>query len=229
MVVQETSSSSRQKPIKVILTGATGMVGEGVLLECLQNEAVAEVLLVSRRHYAYRHPKLKELLVPDFLKIDEHRDRLQGYDACFYCAGVSSVGMNEADYTRATYDTTLQFAKTLASVNPFMVFDYVTGAHTDSSETGKLMWARVKGKTENDLQGLPFSGQYNFRPGFMKPVEGQKNVKWFFKPVIWLFPHLFPSQSLTLHDVGKAMINTVTKGYPKPVLEIADIRALAEG
>lgn len=228
MVVQENFSSTGQRPIRVILTGATGMVGEGVLLECLQNEAVADVLLVSRRHYEHHHPKLNELLVPDFLKIDEHRDRLQGYDACFFCAGVSSVGMNEADYTRATYDTTLQFAKTLAAVNPSMVFDYVTGAHTDSSEKGKLMWARVKGKTENDLQTLPFRGQYNFRPGFMKPVEGQKNVKWFFKPLIWLFPHLFPSQTLSLHEVGKAMINTVTKGYSKPVLEIADIRALAK-
>lgn len=227
MVVQEMSSSTSQRLIKVILTGATGMVGEGVLLECLQNSAVAEVLLVSRRHYAYSHPKLKELLVPDFMKIDDHRDQLQGYDACFYCAGVSSVGMNEADYTRATYDTTLQFANTLAAVNPSLVFDYVTGAHTDSSEKGKLMWARVKGKTENDLQKLPFRGQYNFRPGFMKPVQGQKNVKWFFKPVIWLLPYLFPAQSLTLHEVGKAMINTVTKGYSKPVLEIADIRALA--
>ena len=214
-------------PINIIITGATGMVGEGVLLECLQNNAVAKVLLISRRHYDYSHPKLKELLVPDFMQIEKHRNELQGYDGCFFCAGVSSVGMNEADYTRITYNTTLHFAETLAAVNPSMVFDYVSGSHTDSSEKGKLMWARVKGKTENDLMKLSLKGQYNFRPGFMKPVEGQRNVKWFFKPVIWLFPHLFPAQSLTLHEVGRAMINTVTKGYPKKVLEIRDIKALA--
>ena len=217
------------RTIKVIITGATGMVGEGVLLECLQNRAVSEVLLVSRRHYEHSHPKLKEAILPDFMQVEKIGNQLQGYDACFYCAGVSSVGMNEADYTRITYDTTLHFAKTLASLNPSMVFNYVTGSHTDSTEKGKYMWARVKGRTENDLMKLPFRGQYNFRPGFMKPVEGQKNVKWFFKPVIWIFPHLFPSRSLTLHEVGKAMINAVTKGYPKQVLEIADIKALAKG
>jgi hypothetical protein len=215
-------------PIKVIITGATGMVGEGVLLECLQNETVSEVLVVGRRHYALTHPKLKELLLPDFTAIEKFSAQLEGYDACFYCAGVSSVGMKEDEYTRITYDTTLQFATILAGINPSMVFTFVTGAHTDSSEKGRLMWARVKGKTENDLMKLPFRGQYNFRPGFMKPVEGQKNVKWFFKPFIWLFPVLAPSQSLTLNEVGKAMIHSVTKGYPKQVLEIPDIRALAK-
>lgn len=214
-------------PINVIITGATGMVGEGVLLECLQNKEVNEILLVSRRHYPLSHPKLKELLVPDFFAIEKHRGELQGYDGCFFCAGISSVGMSEADYTRITYDTTMHFARTLAAINPAMVFDYVSGSHTDGSERGRLMWARVKGKTENDLMKLPFRGQYNFRPGFMKPVGGQKNVKWFFKPVIWIFPRLFPSLSLTLHEVGKAMINTVTKGYSKGVLEIPDIKGLA--
>lgn len=215
-------------PIKIILTGATGMVGEGVLLECLQNGAVSEVLVVGRRHYPLIHPKLKELLVPDFLAIEKYSNELKGYDACFYCAGVSSVGMNEADYTRITYDTTMAFAKTLARLSTDMVFNFVTGSHTDSSEKGRLMWARVKGKTENELMKLPFRGQYNFRPGFMKPVEGQQNVWWFFKPFIWVVPHLFPSKSLTLHEVGQAMINTVVKGYPKQVLEIADIKTLAK-
>ena len=215
-------------PIKVIITGATGMVGEGVLLECLQNKAVTEVLLVSRRHYDGTHPKLKEILLPDFSGAQTIASRLQGYDACFYCAGVSSIGKSEMEYSRITYDTTLQFAKTLAGINPSMVFDFVTGAHTDSSEKGRLMWARVKGKTENDLMKLPFRGQYNFRPGFMKPVKGQKNVRWFFWPFIWIFPHLAPSQSLTLQQVGRAMIHTVTRGYHKQVLEIADIRELAK-
>lgn len=214
-------------PIKIILTGATGMVGEGVLLHCLQHKDVSQVLLLSRRHYDVHHPKLTELLLPDFNEVEKIRDKLQGYDACFYCAGVSSVGMTEAAYTRITYDTTLQVAQTLAQLTPQLVFNYVSGSHTDSSEQGKMMWARVKGKTENALMALPLRGQYNFRPGFMKPVAGQKNVKWFFKPVIWVFPHLFPRQSLTLHQVGEAMIKAVTKGYPKQVLEVADIKALA--
>lgn len=213
--------------IKVIVTGATGMVGEGVLLHCLQSDTVAEVLVVGRRPYALKHAKLKELIVPDFFDVEKYGDELNGYDGCFYCAGVSSVGMNEADYTRVTYDTTMLFARTLAQASPNTIFNFVTGAHTDSSEKGKLMWARVKGKTENDLMKLPFRGQYNFRPGFMKPVAGQKNVRWFFKPFIWVIPRLLPSQSLTLHEVGQAMINTVTKGYPRQVLEIQDIKKLA--
>jgi len=213
--------------MKVIITGATGMVGEGVLLECLQNENVSQVLIVGRKHYDLNHLKLKELLVADFLEIEKHSETLKGYDACFYCAGISSVGMDEQKYTHITYDTTLHFAKTLAGLNPNMVFDFVSGGHTDSSEKGKIMWARVKGKTENDLMRLPFKGQYNFRPSFMKPFEGQKNVRWFFKPLIWLYPFIFPSQSLTLSQVGKAMINTVFKGYSKQILEIEDIKLLS--
>lgn len=213
--------------MKVIITGATGMVGEGVMLECLQNNKVEQVLIVNRKHVDYQHPKLKELLITDFLSAQDFRQELQGYDACFFCAGVSSVGMNEADYTRITYDTTLHFAGVLADINPDMVFNFVTGAHADSSEKGKVMWANVKGKTENALMRLPFRGQYNFRPGFMKPVKGQKNVRWFFKPIIAIYPYLFPKQSLTLNQVGQAMINTVLTTYPKQVLEIGDIRTLA--
>src|SRR5215210_6319086 len=133
--------------IKVIITGATGMVGEGVLLECLQNEQVSEVLIVSRRHYDLTHPKLKELIVPDFFRLEDFWEQLTGYDACFYCAGVSSIGMNEAKYTRITYDTTLHAARVLFRFNPKLVFNFVTGAHTDGTEKGKMMWARVKGKT----------------------------------------------------------------------------------
>ena len=136
--------------IKVILTGATGMVGEGVLLECLENPAVQQVLTVSRKASGWQHPKLKECIVPDFLSLDPGnnavlRTQLSGYDACFFCAGISSIGMNEADYTRITYDTTLHFAREVSRVNPGMVFDYVSGSHTDSTEKGKIMWARVKG------------------------------------------------------------------------------------
>jgi len=214
--------------MKVIITGATGMVGEGVLLECLQNKNVSQVLVVGRKSCGMSHPKLKELLVADFMKIENHSEALKGYDACFFCAGISSVGMNEKEYTHITYDTTLHFAKTLAAINPHMIFNYVSGGHTDNSEKGKIMWARVKGKTENDLMRLPFKGQYNFRPGFMKPFKEQKNVKWFFKPIIWIFPYILPSQSLTMSEVGRAMINTYIKGYPKQILEIEDIRELAK-
>jgi len=213
--------------MKVIITGATGMVGEGVLLECLENVAVAEVLMVNRRPSDRKHPKLKELLIPDFMHPDGYDGALKGYDACFYCAGISSVGMKEEKYTLITYDTTMAFAAKLASLNPDMVFSFVSGSHTDSTEKGRIMWARVKGRTENALMQLPFKKAYNFRPGFMKPFKGQKNIKSFFKPIIAIFPLLFPKRSLTMKQVGQAMINTVRRGYPKQLLEIDDIKALA--
>ena len=214
--------------MKIMITGATGMVGEGVLLECLNNPEITEVLSVSRKRSGKSHPKLKEYIIPDFLNLEENDENLKGFDAVFFCAGISSVGMNEEDYTKITYDTTLHFAKAVLKQNPEMVFTFVSGAHTDSSENGKIMWARVKGKTENDLIKLNFRGVYNFRPGFMKPVDGQVNVKWFFKPMIWLFPKVFPSRSLTLNEVEKAMINAVKKGYSKNILEISDIKVLAK-
>lgn len=213
--------------IKIILTGATGMVGEGVLMECLENPNISEILSISRKPSGKKHAKLKEYIVSDFLSIDINDENLKGYDAVFFCAGISSVGMNEEDYTKITYDTTMHFAKAVLNQNPNMVFNYVSGAHTDKTESGKIMWARVKGRTENALKKLGFRSAYNFRPGFMKPVEGQENVKWFFKPLIWLFPMLLPSKSLTLHEVGKAMINAVQKGYPTSNLEINDIKNLA--
>jgi uncharacterized protein YbjT (DUF2867 family) len=223
--------------IKVIITGATGMVGEGVLLECLENPAVQQVLTVSRKASGWQHPKLKECIVPDFLSLNldnNHvlRTQLSGYDACFFCAGISSIGMNEADYTRITYDTTLHFAREVSRVNPGMVFDYVSGSHTDSTEKGKTMWARVKGRTENALTTLPFKGVYNFRPGFMRSKPGQKNIKPLFKVLGTIlnpvFRLLMPGQVMTLGEVGQAMINSVLKGYPKQVLEIKDIKALAK-
>jgi uncharacterized protein YbjT (DUF2867 family) len=215
--------------MKVIITGATGMVGEGVLLECLANSAVEKVLMVNRKSSPIKHPKLKELIVSDFMNLESFSNELTGYDACFYCAGISSVGMNEEKYTQITYDTTISFAAKLASLNPDMVFTYVSGTHTDSSEKGKIMWARVKGKTENDLIKLPFKSVYNYRPGFMKPFKEQKNVKSFFKPIIFLFLILLPKKlSLTLKEVGQAMINNVNKGYPKNILEIEDIKIAAK-
>lgn len=214
------------KKLKIIVTGATGMVGEGVLLHCLQSNEIAEVLMINRKPYDLQHPKLRELLVPDFNKLADYSDQLSGYDGCFYCAGVSSLGMNEADYTRITYDTTLSFAKALLAVNPDMVFNFVTGTHTRTD--GSQMWQRVKGMTEDDLIVLGFKGQYNFRPGMMKPVAGQKNVRWFFKPLLAILPYLIPKQTLTLNQVGEAMIHTITRGYDKQVLEISDIKTLAQ-
>jgi uncharacterized protein YbjT (DUF2867 family) len=223
--------ATAQTEISVIITGATGMVGEGVLLECLEHPAVELVLLVNRKSYAATHPKLRECIVPDFLQLESVSDQLTGYDACFYCAGVSSAGMSEGDYTRVTYNVTLHFAQALAALNPQMVFDYVSGAYTDSSEQGRVMWARVKGRTENALTRCGFKHVYNFRPGFMKPTPGQKNIKWYFKPFGALYPLvrlLLPNQVSTLRDVGLAMINSVLVGYPKQILEIKDINALAK-
>jgi uncharacterized protein YbjT (DUF2867 family) len=214
--------------MKVIVTGATGMVGEGVLLECLESKAVEKVLMINRKPSPIKHPKLTELIVPDFMNLNGFDTILSGYDGCFYCAGISSVGMDETKYTHITYDTTLSVAHKLASLNPDMVFTFVSGSHTDSSEIGKIMWARVKGRTENALIKVPFKGVYNYRPGFMKPFKEQKNVKSFFKPIIFLFPILFPKKSLTLKQVGQAMINNVLFGYSKNILEIEDIRLAAE-
>ncbi len=213
--------------LKIILTGATGMVGEGVLLECLENSAVEQVLSVSRRACGREHEKLRELLLPDFRELGAVEAELGGYDACFYCAGISSVGMNEADYTVVTYDTPLAFATTLARLNPGMTFVHVSGAATDSTEQGRLMWARVKGKAENALMRLPFKAVYNFRPSIMKPTPGQKRVKGGYTLIRVAYAVLsliFPGMALC--DVGRAMINAARFGAPKQVLEVPDMREL---
>src|SRR3954447_18634257 len=185
--------------MKVIVTGATGMVGEGVLLECLANPAVERVLSVARKPCGHTHPKLEECMVADFRDLGAAEQRLAGDDACFYCAGVSSVGMSEADYTVATYDTPVAFATTLARLNPEMVLVHISGARTDGTEQGKVMWARVKGKAENALMKLGFRAAYNFRPGLMSPVRGQKNLKRSYRIMLPLLPVLglfFPALSL---------------------------------
>jgi len=211
--------------MNVIVTGATGMVGEGVLLECLENPAVERVLSVSRRPSGYAHPKLTECLVPDFRDLAGVEAQLTGYEACFYCAGASSIGMTEAAYTAITYDTVLDFAQTLARLNPGMVMVHVSGAHTDGTGQGKVMWARVKGRAENALARLPFKAVYNFRPSLMKPAPGQKNIKRSYRVALVLYPLLnlfFPG--IPLRRVGLAMINCVRFGAPKGVLEAKDIR-----
>ena len=214
--------------MKVIDTGTTGMVGEGVMLACLADPTVERVLSVARRPSGHAHPKLEECLIPDFRELGPFEARLSGYDACFYCAGVSSVGMSEADYTAITYDTVLAFATALARLNPGMVLTHVSGAHTDSSEQGRVMWARVKGKAENALMRLPFRGVYNFRPGLMTPVPGQKNLKRVYRfllPLVPLMKLVLPA--LKLEEVERAMVRSVTSGAPRQVLEVADIKALA--
>ena len=214
---------------KVIITGTTGMVGEGVLLECLQHPQISEVLSVSRRPNGISHPKLKEYLVSDFLNLRDDDPNLKGYDACFFCAGISSIGMNEAGYTRTTYHTTIHFAKVCLEQNPQMTFIYVSGAGTDSSERGRMMWARVKGKTENDLAKMPFKKVHNFRPGFMKASPGQKHLLKMYKYVGWMYPLLkvvLPNSTSTLQQVARAMINTLVKGTDKQVLEVRDINEL---
>ena len=214
--------------MKVILTGATGMVGEGVLLECLENPAVERVLSISRRPGGRSHPKLQECQVADFRELGAVEAELTGYDACFYCAGISSVGMTEADYTVVTYDTPLAFASALARLNPKLKLVHVSGSHTDGTEQGKVMWARVKGKAENALMRLPFRSVYNFRPALMKPTPGQKHVKTSFRVVSALYPALgLFFVGLTMSEVGRAMLNSVLFGAPKQVLEAKDMKELA--
>jgi uncharacterized protein YbjT (DUF2867 family) len=217
------------KQIKVIITGTTGMVGEGVLIESLGSPQVAEVLSVSRKPTGMSHPKLKEYIVKEFLELKDGDNMLMGYDACFFCAGISSIGKSEEDYTRITYDTTLHFAKILAQLNPQMTFTYVSGAHTDSTEKGRTMWARVKGRTENELMRLPFKKVHNFRPGFMKAIKGQKRLLTLYKYLKWMYPiikGLSPNSASTLSQVGHAMIVCATTDVDKPILEVSDINRL---
>jgi uncharacterized protein YbjT (DUF2867 family) len=214
--------------LRIILTGATGMVGEGVLLTCLDHPAVEQVLMVNRSSYPLEHPKLKELLLPDFMQAASVADQFSGYNACFFCAGISSVGLSEQQYTHITYDTTLSFAEALMSVAQQMTFIFVSGGSTDSTEQGKTMWARVKGRTENALARLGFAAEYNFRPGLMKPHPGQRNVKTIFRVMAWLYPLLkFTPYASTLRQVGLAMIHAALYGAPRQTLEVKDINALA--
>ena len=217
--------------MKVIIFGASGMVGEGVLLTSLKHTDVEKILVVSRRPCKVTHPKIKEIIHSDFFDFTNLKEEFKEYNACFFCLGVSSLGMSENDYRRITYDLTLKAAQTMSESNPDMVFCYVSGTGTDSSEKGKLMWARVKGKTENDLMKLPFKAVYNFRPGLMKSVDGQINLKSVYKIFAFLYKplkFLFPNTATTLQNLGLAMINASLYGYKKNILENLDIDARAE-
>jgi len=223
-------SFANSEKIKAIITGATGMVGEGVLHECLQHPLVESVLAVNRKPCGVVHPKLKEIIHNDFFDLSSIENRLEGYNACFFCLGVTSIGKNEEDYYKLTYTLTMNFARTVSRHNPGMNFCYVSGTGTDSSEKGKSMWARVKGKTENDIMKLPFKHVYAFRPGYIHPTKGLKNAHPFYKYISWMYPvvrALFPNYVCTLKQVGLAMINCVNKDYKEKILESTDIVRIA--
>ena len=217
--------------IRAIITGTTGMVGEGVMHICLNDSSVEAVLVINRKPCGVEHPKLKEIIHQDFYDLSSIENQLTGYNACYFCLGVTSVGISEAQYYKLTYTLTMHVAESLSKLNRDMTFCYVSGAGTDSSEKGRQAWARVKGKTENDLMKLPFQKVYAFRPGFIKSFDGLKNTHKFYKYISWLFPigrAIYPSGFCTLEEMGKAMIHVVTKGYHKAILEGKDIIALAK-
>jgi uncharacterized protein YbjT (DUF2867 family) len=219
--------------VKVILFGATGMVGQGVLRECLLDPGVKSVLAVGRSPTGQSHPKLRELRHDNFTDFSAIESQLTGYDACFFCLGVSSVGMDEPRYRRLTYDITMAAATTLAKLNPGLVFTYVTGRGTDSTEQGSLMWARVKGKTENDLLRLPFKAAYMFRPAGIQPLHGiRSKTAWYqavyviAAPLLTLLNRIAPKYVTTTEQLGRAMIKVARDGFARPVLESEDINAV---
>jgi uncharacterized protein YbjT (DUF2867 family) len=217
--------------LKVIITGATGMVGEGVLNECLQNNQVEKILVINRKTCGVTHPKLTEIIHSDFYDLSAIENELVDYNACFFCLGVSSVGMNEATYSKLTYTLTMNVAATLAKNNAAMTFCYISGSGTDSTEKGKLMWARVKGKTENDLEKLGFEQVYNFRPAILQPTKGLKNTLKLYTYFGWLMPIIklvSPNFICSLQELGKAMIGVSTKGYSKNIIEVKDIIELGK-
>ena len=219
--------------MKVILFGATGMVGQGVLRECLLDPDVENVLTIGRSITGQQHAKLNEIAQTNLFDLSAIEGSLSGYDACFFCLGVSSVGMNEESYRRITYDLTIAVAKTLVRLNPAMTFVYVSGAGTDSTEHGRMMWARVKGKTENDLLRMRFKAAYMFRPGYVQLLEGIKTkTKWYaafyalMGPLYPIWKRLFPKYVTTTKCVGRAMIEVAGQGASKRVLENSDINSL---
>ncbi|MBB6127764.1 NAD-dependent epimerase/dehydratase family protein [Mucilaginibacter lappiensis] len=216
--------------IRAIITGATGMVGEGLMHECLQHPDIEAVLVINRKSMGITHPKLKEVIHGNFFDLSAIESELSGYNACYFCLGVSSVGMKAEEYFRLTYTLTIHVAETLSKLNPGMTFCYISGAGTDSNEKGKG-WAAVKGKTENDLMKLPFKLVFAFRPGFIKPIKGLSNTHNYYKYINWLFPigrALYPGGFVTLQELSHAMINITENGYGKQVIEGKDIILLAK-
>lgn len=219
--------------MKVILFGAAGMVGQGVLRECLLDPDVESVLAVVRNASLPQHDKLREIVHQDVSDLWAIEDRLSGYDDCFFCLGVSSVGMKEEAYRHVTYDLTVSVAKTLAKLNPMMTFIYVSGAGTDSTERGRSMWARIKGKTENALLQMPFKAVFLFRPAYIQPLHGiRTKTAWYgafyavVRPFYPLLKTLFPNYVTTTECVGRAMLNVTKRGFPNPFLENRDINVM---
>jgi len=219
--------------MNVLLFGATGMVGQGVLRECLHDPDVQLVQILGRTSSGVQHPRLREIKHQDLWNFTAIEPRLSGFDACFFCLGVSAARVSEAEYEHVTYGITLAAAKTLVRLNPHMTFIYVSGAGTDSSEQGHTMWARVKGKTENALLQLPFQGAYMFRPGIIEPAHGARSkTAWYrifyglSKPLLPVLRRLLPDYVLTTEELGRAMLVVARKGAPKRVLESKDIRAI---
>jgi len=221
--------------MRVILLGATGMVGSGVLLECLDDPGISRVLVLGRQSVGKQHPKLEEVLHANFLAITSLQAKVRGYDACFFCLGVSASGIKASTYEALTYTLTLHVAKVLLAENPGMVFCYVSGQGTDSSEKSFMRWARVKGKTENALLAMPFKATYLFRPGYIHPVKGARTKTALYKafytvlqPAYPLFNAFFPHQLTTTENIGLAMIQVAFDKGPRPILHSADINILAE-
>ena len=220
--------------MKLIITGTTGMIGKGVLLEGLDRSDVTDILVVNRRSLELQHEKLQEVLVSDFFALAEIADQLKGYDACLFCLGTSAVGKSEEVYHRITYDLTLLFANTFLQKNPDANFLYVSGAGTDGSENGRQMWARVKGKTENHLLQMPFGRAHVFRPGFIQPMRGIKSATGWYNTIYnligFLYPLLkrMPKYVTDTTRMANAMINVAKRGYSKPVLESVDINEVGQ-
>ena len=217
--------------IKIIITGSTGMVGEGVLIRALGNQSISEILVINRKSCGYTDAKLKEIIHPNFMDLNSIKDQLKGYDACFFCAGISSVGISKEAYEKITYHLTLAFAETLAELNPAMTFTYVSGQGTDSSEKGRSHWARIKGKTENELKKLPFKAVFAYRPGFIKPIEGMKNQLSFYKYIGWLYPigqKVLPNGFNLLEEIGDSMIYVSLHGFEQFILNGKEIRETAK-
>ena len=219
--------------MKVIVLGASGMIGQGVLRECLADKGVESVLALGRGGLQQIHEKLREVVQPDLMNLAPVEAELAGYDACFFCLGVSAVGMSEEKYSTITYDLTIETAKVLSRLNPDMTFIYVSGRSTDSTEKGSQMWARVKGKTENALMRLPFKAVYLFRPGIVQPLDGivsrttvYRVAYIILKPIIPLLASRFPDHITSTRQIGIAMIEVARRGFPKHVLENKDINSI---
>jgi uncharacterized protein YbjT (DUF2867 family) len=224
----------KDRAVKIVLFGATGMVGQGVLRECLLDTDVQGVLSIGRSKTGQSHDKLREIVRQDLADLADIDHELREYDACFFCLGVSSASMTEADYWNVTYGLTMAVARTLARLSPGMTFIYVSGAGTDSTVSGRFMWARVKGKTENDLLQLPFKAAYMFRPGFIQPLHGIRSKTALYRilytamgPLIPLLMAVAPRYVTTTERMGRAMIEAARHGAPKAVLEGWDINKLA--